>query len=127
MPSLVPFGWASVDLFFVLSGYLITAILIRYERSPRLLVNFYARRGLRIWPVYYLTVAAVVVLGPILPVPTKWDGLGYYVLYLQNLPMYWSGKVPAFSPYVAHLWTLACEEQFYLIWPALVVLFGRRR
>ena len=63
-PLAVPYGWASVDLFFVLSGYLITAILIRHEGSPRLLRNFYVRRGLRIWPVYYMTILAVVVAGP---------------------------------------------------------------
>lgn len=125
-PSLVPFGWAAVDLFFVLSGYLITSILIRHEGSPHFLRNFYVRRGLRIWPIYYLTVLAVVVLGPILPVPTRWDGLAYYLTYTQNLPLYWSDTAPAFSPYVGHLWTLANEEQFYIFWPLLVCLFGRK-
>lgn len=125
-PSLVPFGWAAVDLFFVLSGYLITAILIRHEGSPRFLTNFYVRRGLRIWPIYYLTVLAIMVLGPILPVPTRWDGLAYYLTYTQNLPLYWSDKAPAFSPYAGHLWTLANEEQFYVFWPLAVCLLGRR-
>ena len=101
-PPMVPYGWASVDLFFVLSGYLITAILIRHEGSPGLLRNFYVRRGLRIWPVYYLTILALVILGPWLPWPTDWDGLGYYLTYTQNLPLYWSGQVPPFSPYIPH-------------------------
>jgi peptidoglycan/LPS O-acetylase OafA/YrhL len=125
-PVIVPYGWSSVDLFFVLSGYLITAILIRHEGSPRLRRNFYARRGLRIWPVYYLTILALVIVGPWLPKPTNWSGLGYFLTYTQNLPFYWSGRVPPFSPYVAHLWTLANEEQFYIIWPLLVVMIGRR-
>jgi peptidoglycan/LPS O-acetylase OafA/YrhL len=125
-PPMVPYGWLSVDLFFVLSGYLITAILIRHEGSPRLLRNFYVRRGLRIWPVYYLTILAVVLVGPWLPRPTSCAGLGYYLTYTQNLPSYWSGRVPPFSPYVAHLWTLANEEQFYIIWPLMVAMTGRR-
>jgi peptidoglycan/LPS O-acetylase OafA/YrhL len=125
-PLAVPFGWASVDLFFVLSGYLITAILIRHEGSPSLLRNFYVRRGLRIWPVYYLTILAVVVAGPWLHWPTLWDGLGYHLTYTQNLPLYRSGRVPPFSPYVMHFWTLANEEQFYIVWPLLVVMLGRR-
>ena len=65
----MPFGWAAVDLFFVLSGYLITGIILRISRFEGLLANFYARRGLRIWPIYYLTVAAIALLGPILPRP----------------------------------------------------------
>lgn len=125
-PSLVPFGWAAVDLFFVLSGYLITSILIRHEGSPRFLTNFYVRRGLRIWPIYYLTVLAIVFLAPLLPVPTRWEGLAYYLTYTQNLTLYWSDKAPAFSPYVGHLWTLANEEQFYIFWPLLICLCGRR-
>jgi peptidoglycan/LPS O-acetylase OafA/YrhL len=125
-PRAVPFGWASVDLFFVLSGYLITAILIRYEGSPRFLRNFYVRRGLRIWPVYYMTILAVVIAGPWLRWPTIWDGIGYHLTYTQNLPLYWSSRVPLFSPYVAHFWTLANEEQFYIVWPLLVVMLGRR-
>jgi peptidoglycan/LPS O-acetylase OafA/YrhL len=125
-PSLVPFGWASVDLFFVLSGFLITSILIRHEGSDHFLRNFFVRRGLRIWPIYYLTVIAIVVLGPFLPARTSWDGLVYYLTYTQNLPLYWSDKAPAFSPYLGHLWTLANEEQFYIFWPLLVCVLGRR-
>ncbi len=125
-PVLVPYGWASVDLFFVLSGYLITAILIRHEGSPGLLRSFYVRRGLRIWPVYYLTILAVVIAGPWLPKVTSWSGLGYFLTYTQNVPLYWSARVPPFSPYAAHLWTLANEEQFYVLWPLLVVALGRR-
>jgi hypothetical protein len=101
-PPLVPYGWAAVDLFFVLSGYLITSILIRNEGSPRLLRNFYVRRGLRIWPIYYVTILALAIAGPWLPRPTNCAGLGYYLTYTQNLPLYWSGRVPPFSPYAAH-------------------------
>lgn len=126
-PRAMPFGWAAVDLFFVLSGYLITGIILKYRDSRGFLFNFYARRGLRIWPIYYLTVLAIAALGPFLPKPTNMAGLPYYLTYTQNIPLYWSGKMPEFSPYLSHLWTLAIEEQFYILWPALVCLIGVKR
>jgi peptidoglycan/LPS O-acetylase OafA/YrhL len=126
-PRAMPFGWAAVDMFFVLSGYLITGIILKYRGSKSFLLNFYARRGLRIWPIYYFTVIAIAALGPFLPKPTNLAGLPYYLTYTQNIQLYWSGHVPEFSPYLSHLWTLAIEEQFYIIWPALVCLIGVRR
>jgi peptidoglycan/LPS O-acetylase OafA/YrhL len=126
-PRAMPFGWAAVDMFFVLSGYLITGIILKYRDSRGFLLNFYARRGLRIWPIYYLTVLAIAALGPILPKPTHQAGLPYYLTYTQNIQLYWSGRVPDFSPYLSHLWTLAIEEQFYIIWPALLCLVGVKR
>src|ERR1022692_2310156 len=60
----LPFGWAAVDLFFVLSGYLITSIILRQGGTPGFLRNFYIRRGLRTWPIYYLLIAVVIVLSP---------------------------------------------------------------
>ena len=125
-PPIVPFGWAAVDLFFVLSGFLITRILIQHPPSGQLLTSFYARRGLRIWPVYYLTILLIALAGPILPVKPVAEGLPYLLTYTQNLTRYWSDKAPLFSPYLAHFWTLANEEQFYLVWPLLIVVFGRR-
>lgn len=126
-PRAMPFGWAAVDMFFVLSGYLITGIILKYRDSKGFLLNFYARRGLRIWPIYYLTVFAIAVLGPFLPKPTNLAGLLNYLTYTQNIQLYWSGQVPEFSPYLSHLWTLAIEEQFYILWPALVCLIGVKR
>lgn len=64
---------AAVNLFFVLSGYLITSILLNNPPSERFLLSFYARRGLRIWPIYYLALAALVILNPYLANPGPLD------------------------------------------------------
>jgi peptidoglycan/LPS O-acetylase OafA/YrhL len=126
-PTWFPFGWAAVDLFFVLSGYLITSIILEHGHTRGFLRRFYVRRGLRIWPIYYLSLLGLVVASPILPRPIEWGGLPYYLSYTQFVPFYWSATAPEFSWYFKHTWTLAIEEQFYLIWPALVLLAGRRR
>lgn len=122
-------GWVGVDLFFVLSGFLITGILLDLKGSSRFFRTFYARRVLRIFPLYYAFLAIFYIALPHLLLPKdqvlrlladqKW-----YWLYLQNLQMAWDGwPVPK---YFAHFWSLAVEEQFYLIWPLVVLKFGRR-
>lgn len=118
------FGWTGVDLFFVLSGYLITTIILDHQGKRGFLRNFYARRGLRIWPIYYLALFAMVATAPLVPTdrrPTL-EGLGYYATYLQNVTLYRLQPPPEFHVAFDHTWTLALEEQFYLIWPALVAL-----
>jgi len=125
-PHLLPFGWAAVDLFFILSGYLITAIIIRHANEDRFLLNFYVRRGLRIWPVYYLTVLTIAAASPWLPRYYNFDVLPHILTYTQEVGLHWGWRVPPFSEYTAHMWSLAIEEQFYLIWPALICLVGRR-
>jgi peptidoglycan/LPS O-acetylase OafA/YrhL len=124
-----PYGWAAVDLFFVLSGFLITSIILRDGHHPGFLRRFYLRRGLRIWPIYYLTILALILANALrlLPVRCHWAGLWPYLTYTQNLPDYWGGRSPVLHPWLRHTWTLAIEEQFYLLWPALVLLAGRRR
>lgn len=116
----LPWGWAAVDVFFVLSGFLITGIILEHGRSPGFLWAFYARRGLRIWPIYYLLllVLAVCWLDDRRAIP-------YYLAYAQQVPRYWHGWMPEWTG-MAHTWTLAMEEQFYLLWPALVLLVGKR-
>jgi peptidoglycan/LPS O-acetylase OafA/YrhL len=126
-PAWLPFGWAAVDLFFVLSGYLITSIILRDGQGAGFLRNFYVRRGLRTWPIYYLLIAVIVALSPILPRECSWSGLPYALTYTQGLPRLWSGTAWRFSVYLGHTWSLAVEEQFYLIWPALVLVVGSRR
>jgi peptidoglycan/LPS O-acetylase OafA/YrhL len=125
-PHLVLGGWAAVDFFFILSGFLITSIILKYAREPRFLAHFYMRRGLRIWPVYYLTLLLMVLASPWLARPSNFRGLAYVLTYTQNVSLYWSDKTPEFSPYLAHSWSLAVEEQFYLLWPLLVCVMGRR-
>ncbi|MBV8385020.1 MAG: acyltransferase, partial [Planctomycetaceae bacterium] len=126
-PAWLPMGWAAVDLFFVLSGYLITSIILRDGDSPGFLRTFYIRRGLRTWPIYYLIIAVVIALSPVLHRPAHWPGLPYLLTYTQGLSRAWSGSATLFSTYLGHTWTLAIEEQFYLLWPALVLAAGRRR
>ena len=125
-PHLLPMGWAAVDLFFLLSGYLITSIILKNAGEPRFLWNFYVRRGLRIWPIYYLTILVLVLASPILPQASHLGGLANLLTYTQYIQLYWSDRAPSFSPYLQHVWSLALEEQFYLIWPALVCLVGQR-
>jgi len=126
-PDWLPLGWAAVDLFFGLSGFLITSIVLKHGDSPGFLRQFYLRRGLRIWPIYYLTLLAFILFRHRLPVRCDWTGFWYYLTYTQNLPLYWSAEAPRFHGFLNHTWTLAIEEQFYLLWPVVVLLCGARR
>jgi peptidoglycan/LPS O-acetylase OafA/YrhL len=123
----MPWGWAAVDLFFVLSGFLITGIVLRHGGTRGFLPRFYARRALRIFPVYYLVVLGLVAFAALLPRPVDPRGLPYELTYTQYVPYYWFAEAPRYSPYLGHTWTLAIEEQFYLVWPALILLMGRSR
>ncbi|MBV8208177.1 MAG: acyltransferase [Acidobacteria bacterium] len=116
-----PAGWIGVDLFLVLSGFLITGILLDSRGSEHYFRNFYARRGLRIWPLYFTILAYVFLVLPHIPALAQ-DGAAlhgfkpiYYVLYLQNFKYGTGGPFP-----LAVTWSLAVEEHFYLVWPVLV-------
>lgn len=112
-------GWMGVPLFFALSGFLITGILIRAKGRPHYFGSFYKRRALRIFPIYYLFVAFAFVFGT--PTHDLWRA----VIYIQN---YRVPGVPQQIPrfFGGHTWSLAVEEQFYLLWPALVLLLSQR-
>jgi len=114
----LPLG-LGVDLFFVLSGFLITGILLDTRDGPDYFRNFYARRVLRIFPLYYATLAATFLLIPAMRRDAVW-----YWTYLINYRFADVGWPRV--PYLGHFWTLAVEEQFYLVWPALVFFLPRR-
>jgi peptidoglycan/LPS O-acetylase OafA/YrhL len=124
-------GWCGVDLFFVLSGFLITGILLDTRQSEHYFRNFYMRRALRIFPLYYLALAVFFVIvphlgatgNPMLSSPI--EDQSWYWTYLINIQIGLEGW-PS-NPLLAHFWSLAVEEQFYLIWPLLVFWLGRRQ
>jgi peptidoglycan/LPS O-acetylase OafA/YrhL len=117
-------GWMGVDLFFVLSGLLITGILLDTKPSEGYFRNFYARRCLRIWPLYYSVLLFMFVLVPIL-LPTEAHTVfearsspwWAYPLFLQNFLV----PIPSMATGALGVtWSLAVEEQFYLVWPLVV-------
>jgi peptidoglycan/LPS O-acetylase OafA/YrhL len=116
----------TVDLFFVLSGYFITTILLGSAGHQHPLRTFYLRRSLRIFPIYYLAFAVFLLLRLFEPHKHRLDGLPYFLTYTQFIQGYWGGACPPFSPAFGHTWTLAIEEQFYLFWPLIVLTVGRR-
>ena len=112
------FGWSGVDLFFVLSGFLITGILYDTQSDPHYYRSFYGRRVLRIFPPFYLLALIYLLLTPL--VGAHWRLIHIsYLLYLGfPFALIWPSLMQI-SPLVltAHLWSLCAEEQFYLLWP----------
>jgi peptidoglycan/LPS O-acetylase OafA/YrhL len=111
-------GWAGVDLFFVLSGFLITRILADSRGALNYFRVFYARRFLRIFPLYYASLFLLVLAFRVGAGESVW-----YWLYASNVKMTLDGW-PA-TP-LSHFWSLAVEEQYYLVWPLVVSLLPRR-
>ena len=116
---MIPFaaGWMGVDLFFVLSGFLITGILLNTRRSSNYFRSFYFRRFVRIFPVFYGSLVVLFIIIPhvdarlaslLPPQRIRWC----YWLYVNN----WTPD----AYLVGHFWSLAIEEQFYIVWPLLV-------
>jgi peptidoglycan/LPS O-acetylase OafA/YrhL len=108
------FGWIGVDLFFVLSGFLITGILLTTKESPNYFRSFFARRFLRIFPLYYVYVIAVLIE------QHTWynrQDIASLLFYFYNLRVLHLGHP---LPWVVPMWSLAIEEQFYLVWPFVV-------
>ena len=120
--NVVHFGWSGVSLFFVLSGFLITGIIWDSRGEARWIRNFFARRMLRIFPLYYLALFLGLVVALVMRNFREVMGhLWVYLVYLQNVPGF-SARVDNMpSPLVyGHFWSLAVEEQFYLLWPFLL-------
>jgi peptidoglycan/LPS O-acetylase OafA/YrhL len=114
-------GWMGVDLFFALSGFLITGILYDTAQAGHKVKNFYARRALRIFPLFYAVLFALMLLTPVLHFHWRAEHL-FYFFYLSNVAVLFA---PNFQPpshwiNLGHLWSLAVEEQFYMLWPFIV-------
>src|SRR5262245_57382334 len=129
-------GMHGVDLFFVLSGFLITGILFDSKGEPHFLRNFYMRRSLRIFPLYYAVVVFSFLLVPIILAHvaglagklSRFQGASedwvWYVFYLSNFSI---ARVSAFRHGILDVtWSLAIEEQFYLVWALCVLFFNWR-
>ncbi|MEO1435765.1 MAG: acyltransferase [Bacteroidota bacterium] len=107
---ILKFGYIGVDIFFVLSGFLITRILIREKQAGTFsFKRFYLKRALRIFPIYYLTIF-------LCGICITWKGIAYTATYLSNYYFsYHTGPHP-----LSHTWSLAVEEHYYLLWPLLI-------
>jgi peptidoglycan/LPS O-acetylase OafA/YrhL len=123
-------GWAGVDLFFVLSGFLITGILLDSRGGPNYFRNFYARRALRIFPLYFVFLAVVLLSSLAWNSgtfdPMLWKAQPWLWTYTAN---YWMAAQPTWNPWtevLIPLWSLSVEEQFYLVWPMVVYRFSSR-
>ena len=142
----IPWGWTGVNIFFVLSGFLITGILYDSQNDPHRARNFYIRRTLRIFPLYYGIFLLLFILHPL--VHWHWS-LAWlaWPLYFGNLLRFRSPQVTQFGSsqeiaadahlssqrfpnsqvYLGHFWSLCVEEQFYLVWPWIVFWLRSRR
>jgi peptidoglycan/LPS O-acetylase OafA/YrhL len=123
--NIFQYGRTGVDLFFVLSGFLITGILLDTKALPGYFKNFYARRALRIWPLYYGMLFLFFIFFPLVfpqhSFSTDRNTWPYYVSYTQNLFFHFGRSVP-----LTPTWSLAVEEQYYMLWAPVVFLCGRK-
>lgn len=129
-------GWLGVDLFFVLSGFLITGILLETKGKVGYWKSFFIRRSVRIFPLYYFSLLSVFVLIPLVlasqgawsdesPMAAVAKDQVWYWFYLPN----WLFAVRQSWPHervLNHFWSLAVEEQFYLVWPIIVAALSRK-
>jgi peptidoglycan/LPS O-acetylase OafA/YrhL len=141
----IPWGWTGVDLFFVLSGFLITGILYDSRHDAHRIRNFYVRRTLRIFPLYYGVMFAILLSIPVFHWRLTWEWISW-PLYVGNFLRYLHPQVSGtpwewlvdFQPtgswrghtvrlYLGHFWSLCVEEQFYLLWPWMVFALKSRR
>lgn len=141
----LPWGWAGVDLFFVLSGFLITGILYDARNGSHRFRNFYVRRTLRIFPLYYGVMLVLLLTYPLLHWQMTWGWL-VWPTYIGNFARYFHPyanftpfqRLADFQPIttlhrvhiglaLGHFWSLCVEEQFYLFWPCIVFVVRDRR
>lgn len=125
-------GWIGVDLFFVLSGFLITGILLKTSGRPNYWKNFFMRRVLRIIPLYYTLLIFFLLIVPLFSVFDQWGdfwaGSGHYSwtfwLFLSNNT---DALGDSRHRFLDVAWSLCVEENFYLIWPVIVMQYSRRK
>lgn len=126
---LIDVGSRGVDLFFVLSGFLITGILFDSKSKAGYFLNFYARRTVRIFPLYYAVLFATLIVWPALAgfseeLQPAQDNAPWLWLYGANVLQAWRGEWCL--GYLNHFWSLAVEEHFYLVWPAVIYCLSRQ-
>jgi peptidoglycan/LPS O-acetylase OafA/YrhL len=124
--------WSGVDLFFVLSGFLITGILLDERKAGNFLSVFYLRRAARILPLYFLVLAAAAICMALVghdprfePLFAQFPPAWSFLTFTQNITMAIQGVFA--GRFLGMTWSLAVEEQFYLFWPWVVLLFARSR
>lgn len=121
---LLDWGWVGVQLFFVLSGFLITNILLSTKSAGNYFRSFFGRRSVRIFPLYFVALAVGLLLFPLLTGESL-EGSEHQVwlwTYLSN----WAAPMGREVASYPHMWSLAVEEQFYLVWPFVVYFMSRR-
>jgi peptidoglycan/LPS O-acetylase OafA/YrhL len=116
--AVLSFGWTGVDLFFVLSGFLITGILLDTRLDPNYYQNFYARRTLRILPPYLVVWGGLLAVTPWTHAEWHWSSLAYFA-YIGN-PLQYIFTTWKWPFALDHTWSLSVEEQFYAIWATVV-------
>jgi peptidoglycan/LPS O-acetylase OafA/YrhL len=134
-PAVISGGFVGVDVFFVISGYLITGLILDRQATGRFSIkDFYVRRARRILPALGTVITATLVIGWFVLLPVAYEKLGLHALagslFFPNL-IFWSEAgyfdVAAKAKPLLHLWSLGIEEQFYMIWPALLIAVRRWR
>ena len=132
-PNALPGGFIGVDVFFVISGYLITGIIADGIASDRFsFLQFYARRARRLFPALTAVLACALAAGWLLLTPGQLEALGEQTaattLFIPNF-LFWSQSgyfdAAASTKPLLHMWSLGVEEQFYLVWPALLLVIAR--
>lgn len=121
------FGWVSLEFFFVLSGFLITKVLLNSSKENHFFSRFYIRRMLRIFPIYFLFILTFFAVIFLFSKPNHFNFLKqnffFYLIYVQNFLFIFKGLEP--ENFLNHLWSLAMEEQFYFLWP-FAIFFIRK-
>ncbi|MBJ3537948.1 acyltransferase, partial [Salmonella enterica subsp. enterica serovar Derby] len=129
-PSILPGGFVGVDIFFVISGYLITSIILKSASSNSFsYVEFYKRRILRIFPALSIVLISCIIIGWVYFFQDDYKSLGKHVFsgafFISNLTL-WSESgyfdSQSYLKPLLHLWSLGIEEQFYILWPIIILL-----